>query len=80
MVADLASACVWGTIVVNGLFEGRGTCAIVVGEGGGGVGTGAGAGALGEVFFKVGGCDEDGAAELADVDAAEGGVLFDVQP
>jgi hypothetical protein len=38
------------------------------------------AAALGDVFFKVGGGDEDGTAEFADVDSAEGRVLLDVEP
>jgi hypothetical protein len=32
------------------------------------------------VFFKVGGCYEDGATEFANVDSTERGVLFDVEP
>ena len=31
-------------------------------------------------FFKVGSGDEDGSTEFTDVDATEGGVLFDVEP
>jgi hypothetical protein len=32
------------------------------------------------VFFKVGGCYEDGTTEFANVDSTEGGMLFDVEP
>jgi hypothetical protein len=81
MVSYMSSASVGGTIVVHATGGGVelfrvvgvvvvtcvGVCLVV--RGGGSL-----------FFFKVGGCYEDGTTEFTDVDAAEGGVLFDVEP
>jgi hypothetical protein len=85
VVSNVASACVGGTVVVHSTCGGGlvffgvvgGVVVVVtcvrVGLAFGGV-------VSGGFFFKVGGCYEDGATEFTDVDAAEGGVLFDVEP
>lgn len=82
VVANLSSSGVRRTIVVYGLvFFGVVGVVVVtcvgVCVGRGGVDSSSSGGGF---FFKVGGCYEDGATEFADVNAAEGGVLFDVEP
>ena len=67
MVDGLVFFGVVGVVVVGGVGVGVFGRVDCLGWGGG-------------LFFKVGGCYEDGATEFADVDAAEGGVLFDVEP
>ena len=81
MVSYMSPASVGGTIVVHATRRGVelfgvvgvvvvtcvGVCLVI-----------GGGGSL--FFFKVGGCYEDGTTEFTDVDAAEGGVLFDVEP
>ena len=87
MVSNVSSTCMRRTIVVHstggggivffGVLSGVVivTC-VRVSLVFGGVDTLVGGG----FFFKVRGCYEDGATEFTDVDAAEGGVLFDVEP
>jgi hypothetical protein len=79
MVSYVSSASVGGTILVHstgGGVELFGVVGVVVVTS---VGVGLIVrGGVSLFFFKVGGCYEDGTTEFTDVDATEGGVLFDV--